>query len=152
MKFDFENMRLINFWRRRYLHEKLYSSSKYFIIKSVKKLKLYLIMMSQTSLDESKFSIKTSLTLFSGRCYTIKLADGFLNYDLVLQIKLNSPYKLTAFAHEPGFEFWTHVNLYPEKPKIVTIGNNEDGYADILIKRSDYIKVNKKSKIYVTLS
>ena len=58
--------------------------------------------MSQSSDEKSKYTIKTSLTLFNGRCYTLRLADDFLN-DGILEIRLNSSTNLVAFAHEPGY-------------------------------------------------
>ena len=97
--------------------------------------------MSQSSDEISKYTIKTSLTLFNGRCYTIRLADDFLN-DGILKVRLNSSTKLVAFAHEPGYEIWSHLGIYPVKPKMVSLGNNEDGLADFIITKS----VHQKAK------
>ena len=97
--------------------------------------------MSQSSDEKSKHTIQTSLTLFNGRCYTIRLADDFLN-DGILKIRLNSSTKLVAFAHEPGYEIWSHLGIYPVKPKMVSLGNNEDGLSDFIITKS----VHQKAK------
>ena len=61
-----------------------------------------------------------------------------------LVIRLNSSNKLVAFAHEPGYEFWTHAGLYPEMPKMVKL-ENEDGITDFLLTKS----VHKKAKYCV---
>ena len=97
--------------------------------------------MSQSSDEKSNYKIKTSLTLFNGRCYTIRLADDFSN-DGILGIRLNSSAELVVFAHEPGYEIWSHLGVYPEKPKMVTLGNNVDGLSDFLITKS----VHQKAK------
>ena len=97
--------------------------------------------MSQSSDEISKYTIKTSLTLFNGRCYTIRFADDFLN-DGFLKIRLNSSTKLVAFAHEPGYEIWSHLGIYPVKPKMVSLGNNVDGMSDFIITKS----VHQKAK------
>ena len=93
--------------------------------------------------EKSKYTVKTSLTYFHGRCYTIRFADDFLNGG-TLVIRLNSSNKLVAFAHEPGYEFWTHAGLYPEMPKMVKL-ENEDGITDFLLTKS----VHKKAKYCV---
>ena len=56
-------------------------------------------------------------------------------------IRLNSSTKLVAFAHEPGYEFWTHLGLYPEKLEMVTL-ENVDGMSDFIITKS----VHQKAK------
>ena len=81
--------------------------------------------------------------MFHGRCYTIRIADDFLNHG-TLVIRLKSSIQLVAFAHEPGYEFWTHLGLYPEKPKMVKL-ENVDGITDFLITKS----VHKKAKYCV---
>ena len=96
--------------------------------------------MSQSSDGQSKYTIKTSLTLFNGRCYTIRLADDFLN-DGILKIRLNSSTKLVAFAHEPGYEIWSHTGVHPEVPKMVTL-ENVDGITEFVIKKSVHIKAD----------
>ena len=96
--------------------------------------------MSQSSDEKTKYTIKTSLTMFNGRCYTIRLTDDFMN-DRILKIKLNSSTKLVAFAHEPGYEIWSHFGLFPEMPKMVSLGNNVDGMSDFFLTKSVYQKV-----------
>jgi hypothetical protein len=97
--------------------------------------------MSQSSDEKTKYTIKTSLTLYHGRCYTITIADDFLN-DKILEIRINSSNNLVAYAHEPGFEIWSHAGMYPEKPNMVTIGNNVDGMIEFVIKKSVHIKAD----------
>ena len=97
--------------------------------------------MSQSLDEKSKYTIKTSLTLFNGRCYTIRLADDFLN-DGILKIRLNSSTNLVAFSHEPGYEIWSHIGFYPVKHELVTLENVDGMYNYFIITKS----VQKRAK------
>ena len=89
-----------------------------------------------TDLSAKNFTIKTSLTIFYGRCYTIYSKVKIAKFGDPMILRLKAENELMVYVHEPGFELWLIHGYYPEALKPSRIVQNEIGVTDFSIRKS----------------
>ena len=89
-----------------------------------------------TNLSSENFTIKTSLTIFYGRCYTFYSKVKIAKFGDPMIFRLKAENELMAYVHEPGFELWLIHGYYPEALKPNRIVKNEVGVTDFSIRKS----------------
>ena len=85
-----------------------------------------------------KHSIKTSYTMYKGRCYTFRFS-GKVKPIANINLKLKAVDNLIAWVHTPGKELWANIGYWPHKPKLITLGN--EGLMDFVMKKSVSYKI-----------
>jgi hypothetical protein len=95
-----------------------------------------------TNLSAENFTIKTSLTIFYGRCYTIHSKVKIAKFGDPMIFRFKAANELMAYVHEPGFELWLIHGYYPEALKPDMIVKHEVGITDFSIQKSISDKAN----------
>ena len=93
-----------------------------------------------SNLSSQNFTIKESLTIFYGRCYTIQSQIEIAKFGTPIIIKFNATYDLIAYVHEPGYELWFIHGYYPEALKPIPIVKGKEGITDFAIEKSIHKK------------
>ena len=81
-------------------------------------------------------TIKTTLTTWYGRCYTIVSDKKFSKSKEKFVIKFKPSSDLVAYVHEPGYELWLILGYYPTTLKDLSLVKNEQGVTDFPIQKS----------------
>ena len=84
------------------------------------------------SAEASNYTIKTSYTMYKGRCYTI-IFHEIVTPIVTREIKLKAT-NLMAFVHAPGVEIWATIGYWSVKPKLLPLGS--EGLLDFVLRKS----------------
>ena len=115
--------------------------------------------MSQFSDEKSKYTIKTSLTLFNGRCYTIRLANdfmgGYISFSDPFQISnpsqlfCNSSTLLKSFSKRKTFSKPSHYIQGGPSQSEYLLRSISNGVYVLLLKAILDFNTEKPSQIHL---
>lgn len=108
-------------------------------MKNTLDLKDFLVGMQ--NLDDSprdfKYKIRTTFSLFKGRCYTFEFQGKFKTQEPALALLVKNESQLQYFLHERGFEIWLYFEFWPKKIPFFEAGGFT-GLLGIPISKSEF--------------
>ena len=96
----------------------------------------FFVKMEDTNGQPFNYTIKTTYSLYKGRCYTFEIEGLFKTQEPVIQLWVRRESNLKFLLHERGNEIWLYFEFWPLRP-IWHKAGQFSGLIDVAVVKSE---------------